>query len=270
MALRVAESHGRFWAFIFPPEDLSPDMIFGASRWRRIIEHALAQRTLLLFEQPVVDARSGLPLHYELEARIRDEEGRLIGAGAFMPMAHRLGLAIAIDRAVVELALTQSFPDAVPRVMNLSLDSVKDMAFTTWLQQRLRVNVLDARRILFELPERAAAEAPECVSRLTSCLDAMEIHFGFDHVGILPEALTQIRHMRPMFLKCDQVLVAGTDATGLKRSLLEMLLNLAQALDSQFIVSGIETEQHAMQIRAMGVGALQGRAVGAPAAVPIA
>lgn len=270
MALRVAENHGRFWAFMYPPEDLSPDMIFGASRWRQIIERALAQRTFLLFEQPVLDARSGLPLHYELEARIRDEDGRLIGAGAYMPMAHRLGLANAIDRAVVELALTHPFPDAVPRVLNLSLDSIKDLVFTTWLQQRLRMSALDASRIQFELPERAVAEVPECVSRLISCLDALEIRFGFDHIGILPEALAQMRHMRPMFLKCDQVLVAGADATGLKRSLLEMLLNLAQALDSVFIVSGIETEQHAMQIRAMGVGALQGRAVGVASAVPTA
>ena len=130
MALRSAESHGRFWAFVYPPDTLSHASTFGASRWRSIIERALAQRELVLFEQAVFHAVSAEPLYYELLARIRDQDGRLIGAAAFMPMAHRLGLSSTIDRAVVELALAQAHSDKVPRVLNLSLDAIQDLVFT--------------------------------------------------------------------------------------------------------------------------------------------
>ena len=264
MALRSAESHGRYWAFIYPADDLSHDTTFGASRWRSVIEHALAQNKLILFEQPVFDAITGAPLYYELLARLRDETGRLIGAAAFMPMAHRLGLSVAIDRAVVELALTQNYADLVPRILNLSLDAIQDLLFTSWLQQRLRLSGMDLSRILVELPERAAAEAPESVLRLMNSLSGMGVRFGFDHVGLVPEALAQIRHLRPLFLKCDETLLTSAAADSPKRALLEMLLELAQGLDSLFIVTGIESDAQAVAFRAMGVGALQGRALGAP------
>lgn len=267
MALRSAERQGRYWVNLFPADDIAHELTFGASRWRSIIVHALAQRAIVLFEQPVLHARTGAPVYYELLARIRDENGRLIGASAFIPMAHRLGLSSAIDRAVVELALTLPFTDQVPRVLNLSLDAIQDLLFTSWLQQRLRVSGVDLSRILIELPERSAAEMPESVSRLMFSLDGMGIRFGFDHVGLVPEALAQIRHMRPQFLKCDETLLSGMDADSPKHALLEKLQELAYGLDSLFIVSGIETEAQATAFRAMGAGALQGRALGAPCAV---
>ena len=96
------------------------------------------------------------------------------------------------------------------------------------------------------------------------CLEAMGVRFGFDHVGIVPEALTHIRHLRPLFLKCDESLVADMLTMENKRALLEQLMGLCLALDSLFIVSGIETEEMAEAFRAMGAGALQGRALGKP------
>ncbi len=267
MALRSAESHGRYWANLFPMSDISHETTYGASRWRSIIVHALAQRSIMLFEQPVLHAISGEPIYYELLARIRDETGRLISAEAFIPMAHRLGLSAAIDRAVVELALTQTYLDKVPRVLNLSLDAIQDLLFTSWLQQRLRLSCVDSRQILFELPERAAAEMPESVLRLMHSLEGMGTRFGFDHVGLLPEALAQMRHMRPKFLKCDETLLSGMEVDSPKRALLKLLMELAQGLDSLFIVSGIESEAQAKTFRDIGVGALQGRALGAPRAV---
>lgn len=267
MALRSAENHGRYCTYVYPPDAISPDTIFGASRWRSIIERALAQRALLLFEQAVFHAISGEPLYYELLARIRGDDGHLIGANAFMPMAHRLGLGSTIDRAVVELALTQIFSDKVPRVLNLSLDALQDIVFTTWLQQRLRESKVEAGSILFEIPERAAVEAPECVSRLISSLEGIGIRVGFDHIGLVPESLAQIRHMRPMFLKCDETLLMGMDPTSLKRSLLEMLVELAHGLDSLLIVSGIETAEQLTAFKSLGIGALQGRALHTPCPV---
>lgn len=264
MALRSAERQGRFWAYGYPSEDISPATTFGASHWRTIIERALAQRELILYEQVVQHAATGAPVYYELLARICADDGRVIGAGAFIPMAHRLGLTMAIDRAMVELALARSFTDDIPRALNLSLDSIKDQVFISWLHQRLRESKVDPQRILVELPERAAAEAPEYVSRLMNCLEAMGVRFGFDHVGIVPEALTHIRHLRPLFLKCDESLVADMLTMENKRALLEQLVGLCSALECLFIVSGIETEEMAEAFRAMGAGALQGRALGKP------
>ena len=86
-------------------------------------------------------------------------------------------------------------------------------------------------------------------------------------LGLVPEALAQMRQMRPLFLKCDEAFFTGMDAPSLKRTLLEMLLELAQGLDSLLIVSGIETEARAAELRAMGIGALQGYALGVPCAV---
>lgn len=264
MALRAAERQGQFWAYGYASEDISHATTFGASHWRTVIERALARRGIILYEQVVQQAATGAAVYYELLARIRADDGRVIGAGAFIPMAHRLGLAMAIDRAVVEHVLAHTFTDEIPRAFNLSLDSIKDQVFISWLQQRLRESKVDPQRILIELPERAAAEAPEYVSRLLNALGAMGVRFGFDHVGIVPEALTHIRHLRPLFLKCDESLVAGMLTIKSKRALLEQLMSLSSALGSIFIVSGIETEEMAEAFRAMGANALQGRVLGKP------
>lgn len=264
MALRAAQNQGAYVRFAFRQEEVGAPTVRGAAEWRVLFEQALVEHRLLLYQQPVLDAASMAPIYHELLARVRDTDGHLIAAGVFMPMAHRLGLAQDFDRAIIKIALNSLPPGNILYTLNLSPDTILDSAFAAWLSQIFIKHPGTASRILFEFSERSAVEYPAQLVAFIDRLTPTGCRFGFNHVGMAPDALVRIRHFHPWMIKTDGSLLQGLKGNPAKRALLQMINALAQDLDCLFVVSGVETQAQLEQLCAMGVPALQGRALAAP------
>lgn len=263
MALRAAQSAGQFARFMCRQE-ASAQVVLGAAEWRRLLDRALQTNSLLLHQQPVFDAESMAPLYHELLARIGNDDGRLISAGVFMPIAQRAGMAQDFDRLIIRNALNSLPPGAAPYALNLSKDAILDATFAAWLRRTLLKQPEQAGRVLFEFPEQIAVEHPEQLAHLIDSLAPTGCRFGFDHVGVAPDALVRIRHFQPWVIKADGGLIQGLGENPAKRTLLQMIQALAQELDCLFVVSGVETREQLEQLREMKVSALQGRVLAAP------
>jgi len=81
-------------------------------------------------------------------------KGEVIAPGRFLPVAEQHGLATAIDRRVFDMALVHAAAGFRVAV-NLSADSVSDPGLLRFVEDRLRVNAVDPRMVIFEITETA-------------------------------------------------------------------------------------------------------------------
>lgn len=263
-ALSMAQSQGNFGYAFYPHSFSGNRQIHGAVEWRKILEQVLEQRNLVLYAQPVMDAVSGEVLHEEILARIPDWNGDLVAAGVFMPMAHRLGLAIELDRLVVETVLARLNGAGAAIALNLSTDAVTGIDFPSWLHQALTAKPGIAGRLILQLPEHLVSDSPGRVGEFIALMKSAGCRYGFSHVGVLPGTLLKIKQFRPFLIKADASCTLWLEQGKEKHMLLEMLRDLARGMGSLLVVSAVETELQLSQLRKLGLVAAQGKLLAPP------
>ncbi|MSO74979.1 MAG: diguanylate cyclase [Alphaproteobacteria bacterium] len=71
----------------------------------KLVQTALRQKRICLHFQPMVDTKGHKPSYYECLIRIYDDNGNVLPAGSFLPIAEKLGLVRSIDRSVLEMVV---------------------------------------------------------------------------------------------------------------------------------------------------------------------
>ena len=74
----------------------------AAAEW---IRHALIHDELVLYGQPILDLENNEVSQYELLVRLRSDQGKLLPPSAFLYVAERFGMIVAIDSWVVQKAV---------------------------------------------------------------------------------------------------------------------------------------------------------------------
>ena len=88
---------------------------------------ALQDDRIIFAYQPVVDSSTCETAYYETLIRMIDENGEIVGAGAFVPVAERIGLMRQIDRHTLEMVVADlvAVPD-ITLALNISSLTASD------------------------------------------------------------------------------------------------------------------------------------------------
>jgi len=240
----------------------------GKQHWKDMLEKALAERRISLDAQPVVKTtdRSHL-LHMEIFSRIIQEDGKLLSAGVFMPLAERLNLVSSIDRIVIEevMKLDSSRLSIGNIAVNLSPASLKDDAFRQWLQSSLKALPRTAPRIIFEFSELSAVQNQNLVIDFSMFIHEYGHAMGLDHYGQSFSNLRYLKSMRPDYVKIDRAYTGELkDEESDSRFFIGSLCSVAHSIDIKVIAEGVETEQQCQILRELNLDAIQGYIVDKP------
>ncbi len=132
--------------------------------WVGRARRALVENRLFLEAQPIRPLAQGShePPHYELLVRMRDDSGRAVPPGAFLPTVERYNLSTRYDRWVIGAALKWMHDhaaalDRVSRLfINLSKDSVVESGTAAYIRHAIAEMGIDPRRVGFEVSEKIA------------------------------------------------------------------------------------------------------------------
>ncbi len=155
LALETARQKGRNVAINLNLVDDNP-IAEGSLAWRALIHGALVEKRLGLFTQPVFKLSDQKIFQHEIFSRLIDQQGNLISAASFLPMAIRHQLMPDIDKAVIGLVIDQmnslGYLDADIAV-NISAQSIDSDSFREWLKEKLANAQQAGSRLSFELSE---------------------------------------------------------------------------------------------------------------------
>jgi diguanylate cyclase (GGDEF)-like protein len=228
----------------------------GAQDLRQLLRDALNNANLSIEWQPVTDCQDDKLVQFEAYARLYTADGQTIPAGAFVHLAEESGLVTALDRLILSASWgAEITPPGTPRTVNLSIASLLDDEFVTWMKNQVRA----PGKMYLELGSSSLASAsPRVHAALTELRQA---GFGLilDRFIPLPASLAWLHSLRPDWVKVEGTLCRQARVEAGTRTLLKTLCDYSHELRCQVAATGIEEMDELQVLCELGFDAAQGR-----------
>ena len=230
------------------------------------LRRAIDRDLLRLHYQPIWDLATGRIVAFEALCRWRDEDGRDISPQDFIPVAEESGLIVPLGRWVLmQAASTLATWDAraggdcgVAFAVNISAIQLQRDNVPRLLEEVLAETGLTGTRFTLELTESALIADPDGVRQTMQALKALGVRLAMDDFGTGYSNLICLQKLPIDVLKMDRSFVTEMLADRDKLAIVRAILSLAQALGMRTTAEGIETEELARTLAALGCSRGQG------------
>ncbi len=257
-ALAQAESSGNYAIYCDKPGDLA--LPHGKMQWRAWLENCLANRMFFLVSQ-TVQTPTGESVHEEVFVRLRDEQGREVPAGVFMPVANSLGLDYAVEAEVFRMVLDKARHTTNGSfAVNLSATFLQDVNALASLEQFMGDCVETGQISLqIEASHFSLVQHPQAAQSMAERAHRIGCLVGVDNFDLsLPMRLLQT--LRPSYVKVNaRTLIDMMGGAGIQN-----LRGLARGLDFRLCAVGIDSPEILDAMIEGKLDALQGNLIGKP------
>lgn len=255
-AVKRAKQSGRTETYQTRTFDIAREQFGMETELRRAIDSG----AMTLNFQPICDLASGRITSFEALARWTNEEGVKLSPNDFIPVAEEAGLIVPLGRwAMDEAARTiaewdrKAGGDCGVRVaVNLSAIQLQRDQIPTMVKEALDRHAIDGTRLTLELTESAIVTDPDRIARTMKALKDMGATLAMDDFGTGYSNLAYLQKLPIDLLKIDRSFVSGMLADRDKIAIVRAILSLAQALGMQTTAEGIETNELAQTLAALG------------------
>ncbi|MEA3133249.1 MAG: hypothetical protein QOG17_1095 [Gammaproteobacteria bacterium] len=225
---------------------------------------AVSEKQFVLHYQTKVDLATRRIRGLEALIRWEDPEHGLVSPMDFVPLLEESGLIVEVGRWVIEqtVADTQAWRDldlCVPRVaVNVSEVQLRQPNFVATVLAALgSPSGVDAGVDLEITETMIAQNAGTNVQKLLQLREA-GVQVFLDDFGTGYSGLSQIAHLPLNALKIDRAFVAGMTESAEHMAIVSAIINLAKALGIFVVAEGVETEDQAVRLLALGCDEAQG------------
>jgi len=232
----------------------------------QLLRNADLDREMTVVYQPIVNLESGRTVSAEALARWHSPVLGDVAPAQFIKAAERSDL---INRLTVllyrkALADMKSWPKSVGLSFNLSARDVASQDTILHLAAITLKSGIDPRRIEFEVTETAVmADFDQALSALTR-LRSIGLRIGLDDFGTGYSSLGYVHRLPLDKVKIDIQFISDIADNRTARSIVKSVIDLARNLGFASLAEGVETEEQARIIHAMGCGFAQGYFFGRP------
>jgi diguanylate cyclase (GGDEF)-like protein/PAS domain S-box-containing protein len=267
LALYEAKNAGRNRARLFAPDQYR-QAVARVSLLERV-GNALANDTMELDAQPIVNLASGRVDRWELLIRLRDGGDPPLGPAEFLPAVERTDLVLQLDRwvlgrAVRALASEQARARDLRLEVNISARSLEDDDLGGWVLDAL--DALDVRpgRLGLEITETVAITNLAAAQRLAGRLTGAGCGFSLDDFGAGFGSFSHLKHLPFTAVKIAGEFVRQADTDRVDRALVSAVVGVADELGMRTVAEQVERPELVDRLRELGVHDGQGFHLGRP------
>jgi diguanylate cyclase (GGDEF)-like protein len=258
LAMYGAKADGRRTYRFFEPE---MDSRVKARRTLELdIRQALADDAFQLHYQPIVDLGSDEIVGCEALLRWCHPDRGMIPPAEFIPIAEESGLICQIGDWVLATACAEAanWPSSVRLAVNVSPVQFRSHAFALKVANVLATTGLPAHRLELEITEAVLIRDDEAALTMLQHLRAIGVRIALDDFGTGYSSLSYLRRFPFDKIKIDRCFVDDiAEATG-SSSIVQAVINIANAQNMTTTAEGVETEQQREILRSLGCTEMQG------------
>lgn len=267
-----AKDLGRNRVHLFCAEDATLERRIGEMVWVSRINHALVDDRLLLVLQPIapISPSADNGDHYELLLRMRDDDGKIIPPGQFLPSAERYNLASKLDRWVVQTALDwlRDNPIMLERLhlcsINLSGQSLGEEALLKFIFEQLEYEQVPPEKLCFEITETGAIGNLRAAQHFIGVLKERGCSFALDDFGSGLSSFAYLKHLPVDYLKIDGLFVRDIGSNSIDRAMVKSINDIGQVMGKKTIAEFVENDEILRILADIGVDYAQGYGIGRP------
>ena len=244
-------------------------------------EHKRRAERLLVLEQ-LQDILLRERVRTDYQAIFRLQEGTVMGFEALsrgprgtslesaidlFRAAEDNGLKVEIDRLCRKRALLSSgrIPSNAKLFVNTLPATMRDPHFHgRALIDSLAQAQVDAKRVVIEITEHDVIENHAMFRETMAYFTDLGMSFAVDDVGAGQSGLDTIAKLKPQYLKIDINLVRDLDSKPVNVSMVKALVAIGHNMQAEVLAEGIQREEEAQILRAMGVDYGQGYLLAMP------
>ena len=221
-------------------------------------------REFEVYYQPIVDHEEKDTPCRGAEALVRwNSKLGFISPAEFIPLAEYLGLIAPIGNYVLAEACKacREWNDAGKDYdinVNLSVVQLLQPDIVDVVKQSLEDSGLDPSRLTLEVTESLAINDLDRTKAILMNIKRLGVHLALDDFGTGYSSLNNIRALPFDIIKVDQNFVKDLADDNYSQSFIRMIAELAEAIDAEVCVEGIETEAQLRVLDDMKVKFIQG------------
>jgi diguanylate cyclase (GGDEF)-like protein/PAS domain S-box-containing protein len=285
IACYAAKDEGRNRVHLYESDGISHPR-HREMHWVARVTRAVEENRLELFFQPIRPiARAGAMAFHELTVRLRDDDGRLVAPGEFIPAAERYNVMSVIDRWVVQRAIERlkawaaradlkeaanDGPRPVARpalerqkpalpllAVNLSGTSLNEQSFIDFVMQHVGDATL-AQALCFEITETAAVTNLSNATFVMRELKARGCKFALDDFGTGLSSFMYLKTLPVDYLKIDGQFISHVADDPVDRSMVEAICKVGRTLGIETVAECVESQAVLDELERIGIDYAQG------------
>lgn len=263
---RVAaqKSKGQHFKVVERYQDDFAAVVAHNEQMRRDVERALEQGEIVPFFQPKTNIHSRALVGAEALARWRRSDGSYIQPGAFIPLCEQTGLISLVDMAIFEqtLRFLRRNLDAgvrcVPISVNFSRRHLSASDFLDRILSKLDQYQIPPELIELELTETDIFDNHKIIAEFICRLHEHGLQIAMDDFGSGYSSLHLLKDVELDVLKIDRGLLLDSEHNPRQRAIFAAVAQMAQALQIQVVVEGVETAENVQLMDEFGCTIAQG------------
>jgi diguanylate cyclase (GGDEF)-like protein/PAS domain S-box-containing protein len=271
-ACYMAKDHGRNRIHVFSERDAETIRRRGDMEWASRLRWVIEEQRLLLDYQEVLPLQARPPQdpHIELLVRLRDEDGRVVSPGAFLPAAERYGLVPLIDRWVIAQAienfdrLHSSGRPPGRCSLNLSAATLEDDGLAEYVLELIERHHVPPARLCFEITETEAVRNLARAVRFIERLRGFGCQVALDDFGAGMSSFGYLKNLPVDVIKIDGSFIRDLDGDPMSRSIVDAITEIGHQRGLDVVAEWVDSERTIEVLRGLGVDYAQGYALHRP------
>lgn len=219
-----------------------------------------ALETMTMVFQPIVHAEQRTVFGYE--ALMRNAEPSLPHPGAVVGAAERLDRLPDVGRRVRRLAAEafERAPQGTLLFVNLHTRDLLDPELYQANTPLMRI----ANRVVLEITERSTIDDVKDIQARVSVLRYHGFKLAIDDLGAGYAGLTSFVALEPEIVKLDMSIVRNVHDSAIRQRLVGSMATLCKEMGMQVVAEGVEVEEEAACVQALGCELVQGYLIARP------
>ncbi|MBU2569209.1 MAG: EAL domain-containing protein [Gammaproteobacteria bacterium] len=244
------------------------------SEWQVLFDIAFDRDRFVLSYQPVWDIDQRCVSYFKSRLCIRRDDRSLISPKEYWLYAEQLGLAARLERLLVvtainELAFYNQSGNRISISIGLSGALFLDPDFCSDMAGLLNKNAVDPSQIMFEISESSVIGQFVIAQRFVRRIKEYGCRCALNDIGIEFSSFFYLKHLPVDFVEIDGQFVDQIKKNQDNRNNLQLMVEVAQALDKVTIIESVSTRRIFDVVRKMGVNNVAGDLIGKPSETPI-
>jgi diguanylate cyclase (GGDEF)-like protein/PAS domain S-box-containing protein len=241
--------------------------------WVTRIPKALAENRFILYAQLIkpLNPLSDTKPHYEVLLRLKDEKGKIVPPGAFIPAAERYGLIHSLDMHVISKVFEQlhhfNRENAGKQFcisINLSGHSLGNPHILSYIPDLIKQYEIDPADITFEITETAAISNLTAAINFITTLKSQGCHFALDDFGSGLSSFAYLKNLPVDYLKIDGAFIKDILHDPIDAAMVESINQIGHVMNIKTIAEFVENKDIEDRLISMKVDFAQGYGIEKP------